>query len=294
MPSRPAPRAFALVLALAAAGCSAQADLGDMRREQRLLARRLADTRADLESLRIAMSRLQGRVDDLAGPRGGRGLAVPPDPGQAAGTWPAPAPAPAPAEVVPPSIDATVPPEPPGTIQGGRVWPPDTPVEAAPPNSPPPASPAAPGEAGPASPPTPLPEGTTVDVSRDAARGGPVGYREGLAAYQAGDYPRAIQALRTFANGDAKNELVPSARYWIGEAYFAQRRYNEAILAYNDILVGWPNSDRVPAALLRQAAAFAELGDLIDARLTLKKLVDTHPGTAEAAIAKRRLLSLGS
>lgn len=289
-------------LALAAAGCAAQADLGDMRREQRLLARRLADTRADLESLRIAVSRLQGRVDDL-GPRAARSL--PPDPERrerAVDATVAP-----PRYDVPPaqgtagpptSIDATVPPPPePGTIQGGRVWPPEN-QNVAPQGSTRPTDAAtgpdgAPTDLG-ATTALPAVDGPTIDVARDLARGGPTGYREGLEAFQRGEYPRSIQLLRTFANQDAKNELVPSARYWIGEGYFAQRRYNEAILAYNEILVGWPSSDRVPAALLRQADAFTELGDRIDARLTLKKLVDRHPGTEEAAIAKRKLLSLGS
>jgi tol-pal system protein YbgF len=94
-----------------------------------------------------------------------------------------------------------------------------------------------------------------------------------------------VQSLRGFVNKDPKNELVPGAQYWIGEAYYSQRRYNEAILAYNEILVGWPKSERVPAALLRQAAAFAELGDKIDARLILQKLISDHPGTEEAASA---------
>jgi tol-pal system protein YbgF len=134
----------------------------------------------------------------------------------------------------------------------------------------------------------------SVDLQKDIARGGTDQYREGLQAYQKGDYPKAVQSLRGFVNKDPKNELVPGAQYWIGEAYYSQRRYNEAILAYNEILVGWPKSERVPAALLRQAAAFAELGDKIDARLILQKLISDHPGTEEAASAKRKLLTLGS
>ncbi|MFM7144534.1 MAG: hypothetical protein ACKO2K_21735, partial [Alphaproteobacteria bacterium] len=75
MTQRTTAAVLAAALAAAAAGCAAQADMGDMMREQRLLARRLADTRADLESLRIAVSRLQGRVDDLSsGSRASRGV----------------------------------------------------------------------------------------------------------------------------------------------------------------------------------------------------------------------------
>ena len=60
------------------------------------------------------------------------------------------------------------------------------------------------------------------------------------------------------------------------------------------MLVGFPRSDRVPAALLRQASAFAELGDKIDARVILQKLVSEHPQSPEAAKAKKQLLALGN
>ena len=105
---------------------------------------------------------------------------------------------------------------------------------------------------------------------------------------------QAVQTLRGLVNKNPKNEVVPYAQYWIGEAYFSQGKYNESILAYNEVLVGWPKSDRVPAALLRQASAFAELGDKIDARLILQKLISEHPASPEAARAKRQLLALGN
>jgi tol-pal system protein YbgF len=82
------------------------------------------------------------------------------------------------------------------------------------------------------------------------------------------------------------------AQYWIGESYYAQGKYNESILAFNEILVSWPKSDRKPAALLRQADAFARTGDKIDARMILQKLIEDHPGSPEAAQAKDQLRTL--
>ena len=102
-----------------------------------------------------------------------------------------------------------------------------------------------------------------------------------------------MQTLRSLVNKNPKNDVVPYAQYWIGEAYFTQGKYNEAILAYNEVLVGWPKSDRVPAALLRQASAFAELGDKIDARLILQKLISEHPGVAGGGARQAQLLALG-
>ncbi|HZR79628.1 MAG TPA: tol-pal system protein YbgF [Candidatus Binatia bacterium] len=288
-PSTVFPRLVLPGLALALlGGCASQSELADLQRDQRQLARRLADTRADLESMRVAVNRLQGRLDDISGGRGAR--ASTPDveqrlraleegassrarePGGSLGETSAGTPVGVPEP--PPSAAAA-----PASVSG-----------APPPGAPPPAAVAS---VPPAAPPSDD-AARSADIQKDLGRGGSDQYREGLQAYQRGDYPKAVQSLRGFVTKEPKNEAVPSAQYWIGESYFAQRRYNEAILAYNEILVGWPKSDRVPAALLRQASAFAELGDKIDARLILQKLIADHPGTEEAASAKRKLLTLGS
>src|SRR5262249_54584993 len=55
----------ALGMAAIAAGCASEGDLSALQREQRTLARRLADTRADIESLRGAVNRMQGKLEDL-------------------------------------------------------------------------------------------------------------------------------------------------------------------------------------------------------------------------------------
>jgi tol-pal system protein YbgF len=276
-----APLAF-VACALGAAGCASQNEMADMRREQRQLSRRVADTRADLESLRVAVSRLQGRLDDATGGRSSRSST--PDLESRLRALEDSAVQPRETGLLP---GEPPPPLPPGAT--GSAYPGTSSGFGAGPTT------AYPGSGAVASLPPPsddLPK--SVDIEKDLARGGTDQYREGLQAYQHGDYAKAVQSLRGFVNKDPKSDLVPGAQYWIGEAYFAQRRYNEAILAYNEILVGWPNTERVPAALLRQAVAFAELGDKIDARLILQKLIADHPGTDEAASAKRKLLTLGS
>ncbi len=108
-----------------------------------------------------------------------------------------------------------------------------------------------------------------------------------------GDRDGAIQALRDYAAKNRDGALAPYAQFWVGEAQLASGRYYEAILAYNEVATNWPRSDRVPAAKLRQAEAFAASGDPMDARLYLKELIDKYPGTSEAAEAERRLRSLG-
>ena len=86
--------------------------------------------------------------------------------------------------------------------------------------------------------------------------------------------------------------LADDAQYWIGEAYYAQGDYNRAIIELNEVLLKYPQSDRVPGALLALATAFADSGDRIDARLILQKLIDSHGATEEAEIGRKQLQTL--
>ena len=70
--------AFGGLLALFATGCVSEADLSSLRKEQRDLARRLADTRADVENLRSQLSRLRAQIED--GGSRPRATAPPPAP----------------------------------------------------------------------------------------------------------------------------------------------------------------------------------------------------------------------
>ncbi|HJY83065.1 MAG TPA: tetratricopeptide repeat protein, partial [Candidatus Binatia bacterium] len=82
------------------------------------------------------------------------------------------------------------------------------------------------------------------------------------------------------------------AQYLIGESYFDQKDYNRAILEFNDVLK-YRRGDKIPAALLRQAQAFLEIGDRTDARLILQKLINDYPNSEQAKEAKDRLQTLG-
>jgi tol-pal system protein YbgF len=145
--------------------------------------------------------------------------------------------------------------------------------------------------------PPPLPGPDLVSQSLEAeiaTRGLPEEYRQGLELLRAGQQREAIQRLREFLRRSPRSELADNAQYWIGEAYYAMRDYNRAILEFNEVLLRYPRGDKVPAALLRQAYAFADLGDQVDARLVLQKLVSEHGNTPEADLGRQKLAELSS
>ena len=99
--------------------------------------------------------------------------------------------------------------------------------------------------------------------------------------------------LRDFIRKNQKSELTDNAQYWIGSCYYGQRDYNRAIIELNEVLLKYPKADKVPAALLMLADAFADSGDKIDARLILQKLISDHPRTEEGERGRQKLQSLG-
>jgi tol-pal system protein YbgF len=145
------------------------------------------------------------------------------------------------------------------------------------------------------------------DVPREAARPGAVGrelaalqgaapgedeYRMALALVQQENYAEAVPRLRSYLRKYPDTPLSDNAQYWIGESYYAQRDFNNAILAFYDVTRRYPKGDKVCAAMLKQGFAFAELGDAADARIVLERLIQTHPDCDEADRARVKLASL--
>jgi len=114
-------------------------------------------------------------------------------------------------------------------------------------------------------------------------------YRTAVEFYRKGQFEEAIAKFREWLRGEPKSELAANAQYWIGECYYNQRDYNRAIIELNEVLLKYPQADRVPGALLALATAFADSGDKIDARLILQKLIGDHADSEEAGVGRRQL-----
>ncbi len=115
-------------------------------------------------------------------------------------------------------------------------------------------------------------------------------YERGLELIQKkGDFPGARQWLHEYLQRYPKHELAVNAMYWIGEAWYGEKKYENAILQFQDVIQKYGDHPKVAAALLKQGLAFHALGDLKNARVILQKLVDTFPLSDEAKKAKEKL-----
>jgi tol-pal system protein YbgF len=108
------------------------------------------------------------------------------------------------------------------------------------------------------------------------------------------DYRLAVTRFKEFLQKHPKSRLANNAQYWIGESHYALREFDQAILEFDAVRSRYPQGDKVPAALLKQGFAFAELGEKVNARLILQEVVEKYAQSPEAVQAKQRLKSLES
>ncbi|GFO65934.1 tol-pal system protein YbgF [Geomonas paludis] len=111
-------------------------------------------------------------------------------------------------------------------------------------------------------------------------------YQQGQDALKAGQGAKAREFFASFLVQHPKHNLAANAQYWIGESYYQEKNYEQAVLEFQEVIKNYPDKEKAPAAMLKQGMAFKELGDNKSAAYILKKLVDEHPKSEEAKIAR--------
>jgi tol-pal system protein YbgF len=117
-------------------------------------------------------------------------------------------------------------------------------------------------------------------------------YEAALNQFRAANYLGAIAGFKGFAKAYPASSLASNAQYWIGYAYYAMGDYRTALAQQQKLLVAYPQSTKVPDALLNIARCQEELKQTSSARKTLEEIIAKHGGTNAAAIAAKRLATL--
>jgi len=111
-----------------------------------------------------------------------------------------------------------------------------------------------------------------------------------LGIFRAGQFAQAQTAFAEFVKRYPQSGYNPSALFWLGNAQYATRNYNEAIANFRSMLSLAPDHAKAPEAVLSIANCQIELKDTRAARRTLEDLTKAYP-QSEAAQAGRERLS---
>lgn len=107
-----------------------------------------------------------------------------------------------------------------------------------------------------------------------------------------GNHGLALMGFQELLSKFPDSELADNAQYWIGESYYAQKDYRQALEEFAKTPASYPQGDKVPAALLKMGFCQQQIGDANAARNTFEKLLDDYPDSEEARLARARLEDL--
>jgi tol-pal system protein YbgF len=114
-------------------------------------------------------------------------------------------------------------------------------------------------------------------------------YQAALDRLKAKDYDGAEKTLRDFATAYPQSALKDNAIYWLGETYYVEKRYGDAIAAFERVVREYPDSRKVPDALLKIGYAHYELKRYREAREALGRILQRYADAAAAGPARERL-----
>ncbi len=110
--------------------------------------------------------------------------------------------------------------------------------------------------------------------------------------YLKGNYDLAIDSFKLYRQQFPESPLADNALYWIGECRYSQKKFEEAIDAFDELIVAYPQGDKAAAAHLKKGLSFIELGRKPEALAALKLLVAKYPLEEESRIAQDKIREL--
>ena len=123
----------------------------------------------------------------------------------------------------------------------------------------------------------------------ETARAAQLALLSGLIAKQ--DFERASKICDAAIKESTRPEILALAWSRKGDLFTAQRKWDDALLAYLHVAVFFPDEKSfIPGALLGSARAYRRLDETERAKKSLNELIATFPKSAEAAAA----LSIGA
>jgi len=130
---------------------------------------------------------------------------------------------------------------------------------------------------------------------RETSKGKPDKESAYVAAYELfkdGKFDKARETFLNFLKQYPDTEYSDNAQFWLGECFYFEKKYENAILEYEKVAQNYPDGDRVPHALLKQGISFLNLGDKASAKLILQRVISDYPNTNQARTAKAQLLTI--
>jgi tol-pal system protein YbgF len=113
-----------------------------------------------------------------------------------------------------------------------------------------------------------------------------------IESFRAGEFKQSAAQLRSMMDRFPDSAYMPSLVFWFGSANYAQREFKGAITSFTAFLKTYAEHPRAADARLNLGLAQADAGERAASKKTLQNVVDRHPESNAAVVAKERLSKL--
>lgn len=114
-------------------------------------------------------------------------------------------------------------------------------------------------------------------------------YDRGFGFLKQTQYDQAITVFKEQIATYPQGELADDAHYWIAEALFINRKQAQAKPYLRAIIDNYPQSARMPDAMLKTAYIEQDMGNVIEARILLQEIIAKFTSSNAAIAARNRL-----
>jgi tol-pal system protein YbgF len=106
-------------------------------------------------------------------------------------------------------------------------------------------------------------------------------------------YEPAASAFEQFLVAFPDSELADNAQYWLAESHYVTQQFGLALSEFKIVIETFPNSRKVPDALLKMGYCNYELKQWDAARDSLARVQTDYPETTADRLAGQRLQRMG-
>lgn len=117
-------------------------------------------------------------------------------------------------------------------------------------------------------------------------------YQQAYEALRGGQNAMAVKLFESFLLEFSGGQFADNAQYWLAEAYKVNREIDRSKAAFIKVITQYPQSAKVPDALLKLGYIEFELQNIPKSREYLTQVVNAFPGTPAANLAGKKLATM--
>ena len=117
-------------------------------------------------------------------------------------------------------------------------------------------------------------------------------YQQAYDSLRNGHNAQSVKMFETLLVDYPAGEYADNAQYWLAEAYKVNREIDKSRAAFNKVVVQYPNSAKVPDALLKLGYIEADMQNSVKAREYLLRVTNSYPNSPAAHLAAKKLAQM--